>query len=982
MTSGRRRLADRLRHAAKWCAVIVLLGAATIGGLYAAAPSIATRAAPYFAERFGLTQLDLTMRRPDRRGVVIERIVVASDSFRLHGADVRVDISWSALRAKRIDRIVARTLDVAVISTDDDSETGPATDSLIPRVPVDLISIQSLTLRFADTGFIGTGKAELGQAGLSVSLAGQHPEAASRLMLDASLTREGVFDVLLRERGHDDAPPFLALDGTLAGSRLNVTGHADLGGFPLQLISSLAGLPAGDGRVTANMRTQLPWPLPDNLSWQEQEADVPAYSVDWRSADGLLGVRLEDGRAELRGGAIVTRVGGELTLRADDRTFLATLPAGYALSFADQVVSGGAGLTAGTSGPDLDATVYVDSWRLETGATTRLQVTGDLTELERSGRRIDVSRRTEAATKRMTLSATAARDGNFSLHLGERGDDKPASWFSVDGALKNDALSLSSTTDLRGYPLQLVRDLAGLPAGDGRVTAQLQTQLPWPLPTPAGWRELDADMAAFAVRWESDDGAVALRLNNGAAALRKGTLTANVGGQMTLRAQDQVVRLTLPPRYRVTFAGQTLSGGAGPVINASMIDIDALVDVRSLKLSSDDPIRLSLNANVDGKTSQARARGRIDARLTVLDTQSRRARGTLSFDGNVVAAQQDQRTQVRSTLRLDGDRLQADGSADYGQIRDVRYEFSHDLDAGTGTAHASAQLSFVNPVASQMIAGWDKPFDLDRANIDAQVSLDWNKDQPMAATATLNVTDGAAHYDDYLMAGIAGQLRLSSNDVARPGAWQLAPTRVDIGRIDVGMPVTNAFVQAAFSNDTLSVSASGATLLGGIALTSPFDYDLATSDATFDLQLENIDLGRVLALEGDDISGEGLLDGVLPVRIRDNKVSISQGRLQARPPGGTIRLKPSLSQVGGQNELSFALKALADFHYNKLDTQVDYAENGDMTLGVRLQGRNPGVEKNRPIHYNLNISENVPVLLESLRLKDKFTERIEKKINK
>jgi hypothetical protein len=51
-------------------------------------------------------------------------------------------------------------------------------------------------------------------------------------------------------------------------------------------------------------------------------------------------------------------------------------------------------------------------------------------------------------------------------------------------------------------------------------------------------------------------------------------------------------------------------------------------------------------------------------------------------------------------------------------------------------------------------------------------------------------------------------------------------------------------------------------------------------------------------------------------------------------------------------------------------------------LGVRLEGHNPAVEKGRRIVYNLNVTENVPVLLESLRLQDAFTRRIERRVRR
>ena len=51
-----------------------------------------------------------------------------------------------------------------------------------------------------------------------------------------------------------------------------------------------------------------------------------------------------------------------------------------------------------------------------------------------------------------------------------------------------------------------------------------------------------------------------------------------------------------------------------------------------------------------------------------------------------------------------------------------------------------------------------------------------------------------------------------------------------------------------------------------------------------------------------------------------------------------------------------------------------------LTLGVQLQGRNPAVEQGRAIQFNLNLNENLPALLESLRAAENVTDRVEQRL--
>ena len=47
---------------------------------------------------------------------------------------------------------------------------------------------------------------------------------------------------------------------------------------------------------------------------------------------------------------------------------------------------------------------------------------------------------------------------------------------------------------------------------------------------------------------------------------------------------------------------------------------------------------------------------------------------------------------------------------------------------------------------------------------------------------------------------------------------------------------------------------------------------------------------------------------------------------------------------------------------------------------MRLHGQNPTIEKGRPIHFNINLEEDIPALLASLQLTDKVSGIIQQRI--
>ena len=77
--------------------------------------------------------------------------------------------------------------------------------------------------------------------------------------------------------------------------------------------------------------------------------------------------------------------------------------------------------------------------------------------------------------------------------------------------------------------------------------------------------------------------------------------------------------------------------------------------------------------------------------------------------------------------------------------------------------------------------------------------------------------------------------------------------------------------------------------------------------------------------------------------------------------------------------LDLVLKALSNFQYQVLDVISDYKAGGDLTLRVRLEGKNPDWQGGQPINLNLKLQENIPTLLRSLQLSDEISEKVKKR---
>lgn len=180
----------------------------------------------------------------------------------------------------------------------------------------------------------------------------------------------------------------------------------------------------------------------------------------------------------------------------------------------------------------------------------------------------------------------------------------------------------------------------------------------------------------------------------------------------------------------------------------------------------------------------------------------------------------------------------------------------------------------------------------------------------------------------------------------------------------------------------LTVREASVQLLGGRVHGRDLRYDPARAINRFRVELERIDLARLVSLEKQDIEASGRLHGQLPVELGARGLRIADGRLTADAPGGVIRYRPdeSVQSTAAANpNLKLVLDALGNYHYDSLDVGLDYAENGDLSARLAVTGRNPDWQAGRTINLNINLSENIPTLLRSLRLAGEVESEVEKR---
>ncbi len=576
------------------------------------------------------------------------------------------------------------------------------------------------------------------------------------------------------------------------------------------------------------------------------------------------------------------------------------------------------------------------------------------------------------AASRFALDATLSSAGQFNVRFSESAADRGELLRAV-GRVEANRLALSGQVDLRGFAQSLVSAVAGLPEGEGSLRGAFEATLPWPPAADFGLQDLNGTLEDAALNWRSAADDLALDLFIDSLVADGGAVEATISGAADVTREGLRGRLALPAGYALNFREGILSGADGPELEVVMDNGELSATVQQFILDPDAALPVTFAAEVTANAERLQLAGRLAGQVAP-------AAGDLTYAGELVALDVKKSGEVSARYQVAGDAVAVTGELSVSQVQGAAFDVSYDLSTQAGSVDVTHNFAVEKPLAASLLPGWEAPYDIDSGVLDVTAQASWRTFDKLSSRVRVVMEGVAARYDDYLAADVRGTLDLSTEDLAEAN-WQLASTPLNAGTVDVGFPIEDLQMTVAGNLETLRFSDVSARLLGGRARAAPFDYTLSTGDAQIALTLEALDLAAVLALEGEDVSGSGTLEGTLPVTLRDNTVSMQNGEIRALAPGGTIRLSPSLARGTGQPGLDFALVALQDFRFSALTGNIDYAESGDMVLAVQLRGNNPAVEQGRAIEYNLNITENLPTLLESLRLQDEVQTRIECKLN-
>jgi hypothetical protein len=343
---------------------------------------------------------------------------------------------------------------------------------------------------------------------------------------------------------------------------------------------------------------------------------------------------------------------------------------------------------------------------------------------------------------------------------------------------------------------------------------------------------------------------------------------------------------------------------------------------------------------------------------------------------------------VQGRFEIDGKLLTIDATTLYkATATGLSLKLQQSLQQGSGTLSFNSKtqsLEKLGRAMKQVTTAW--PQDLHVATGTAKVngSAAWDGGLQQSSV-DIRVSKGGGRYAEVYFSGLNTDLKLDLYPKMKGRA-----KKISVKLVDIGVPINDltASLRLEWPKKTkkavLTFSNLKASLLKGRVTGKRMRIDLNRRNHDFTLALHHIDIAEIVRLHGfEGLKATGKVSGNIPVRLGPKGVSVRKGRVRADKPGGTISYVPdekgkALKSASLQSEI--LLNLLRDFRYDVLDAETEYKTDGQLLMKMQLIGKSPQQFKQRPVHLNLTLDQNILSLLKSLRAVNGLNERIDRKV--
>jgi dicarboxylate transporter DctA-like protein len=232
-------------------------------------------------------------------------------------------------------------------------------------------------------------------------------------------------------------------------------------------------------------------------------------------------------------------------------------------------------------------------------------------------------------------------------------------------------------------------------------------------------------------------------------------------------------------------------------------------------------------------------------------------------------------------------------------------------------------------------------------------------------------------------AGVRGEAVFDSLFPLRSSGLQ--QIRVDLIDLDA-LKLENGLIEFEVTgDDTLYLRNAEWQWFGGVLRIRDGVIPLGMESSNVSMVVENLDLSLLADyINMDGLSAEGRIDGLLPLVFEGGAAKVENGIL-ATIAGGVFRyqgkaLDSARASLGTSGEL--AVDALREFQFDRLTMTLNGDLDGEIEIGLRMEGKNPDLYGGVPIKYNINIEAPISGLIQQFRAGTKPGQQVLDELNR
>ncbi len=254
--------------------------------------------------------------------------------------------------------------------------------------------------------------------------------------------------------------------------------------------------------------------------------------------------------------------------------------------------------------------------------------------------------------------------------------------------------------------------------------------------------------------------------------------------------------------------------------------------------------------------------------------------------------------------------------------------------------------------------------------VDASANISWSADK-LSSSAIISTDDfdfnaGAGPVED-----ISGTIKISDILKLKTDGIQ----KLKVGSFNPGVPIENGEVGFTLDGDNaINLVSAEWPFAEGVLSLVPSKIYFDNTDKELAVKVDRINITQLLRLtKVPNLEIEGIMSGILPIKIQENSIIISGGHLLSDGEGVVRYIGPELTAKQEKSKgfkalkerlfgkppppiAELAVEALRNLKYRILELNIDGRLTGEMVFKVLLEGANQSVLSGQPFKFNIKAS--------------------------